>query len=155
MQGNGYGRSLDGAARIGGVVLLAACVGAAMPAAPARAQLLNQLQNAIGAGGGGAAGALGGLPAVSQASPLNLAGVLQYCVQNSLLGGGGASSVQSGLLGRLGGAGGTSNPQYTQGANGLLQTGQGQGFNLAGEGIVGELKQKVCELVLQQAKSLL
>ena len=47
------------------------------------------------------------------------------------------------------------NSQYTAGAGGLLQTGQSQGFNLGGSGIMGDLAQKVCSLVLQQAKSLL
>ena len=143
-----------GVARMGRLLVVAGCLWAAMPAATGHAQLLNQLQNAIG-GGGGATGALGGMPAVNQASPLNIAGVLEYCMQNSLLGGGAASSVQSGLLGHLGGSNATSNPQYAQGANGILQTGQGQGYNLGGGGIVADLKQQVCNLVLQQAKRLL
>lgn len=146
------GSGSAGVRRIGlGLAAAAVSLWAAVPAGPARAQLLNQLEGAIGGGAGGA------LPAVNQASPLNIAGVLQYCIQNSLLGGGGgaASSVQQSLLGHAGGAGATSNPQYTQGASGILQTGQGQGFNLGGGGIVADLKQKVCNMVLQQAKSLL
>jgi hypothetical protein len=124
----------------------------AVLALPARAQLLNQLDNALQSGGGGA------LPSVSQASLPNLAGVLEYCVRNSLVSGGGASSVVSSLLGKASGGAGTAaanTPQYKAGSNGQLETGGNGSYNLNGGGLVADLKQQVCNLVLQHAKSLL
>ena len=136
------------------------CAGAALLPAGGQAQFLNQLENAVGAGqGGGAApggGALGGLgsalPSVDKASPTNLAGLIQYCIQNNYLGGG-AASVKNSLLGRA--PGGASDSQFKAGSNGLLQTGQGQNFGLGGGGLKAQVTQKVCDLVLQHAKSLL
>lgn len=136
------------------------CAGAALLPAAGQAQLLNQLENAVGAGQGGAAtqggGALGGLglalPSVDKASPTNLAGLIQYCIQNNYLGGG-AASVKDSLLGKA--PGGASDSQFKAGSNGLLQTGQGQNFGLGGGGLKAQITQKVCDLVLQHAKSLL
>ena len=122
-------------------------------AIPARAQLLNQLENALP---GGAAGAAGGmLPSVAQASLPNLAGVLSYCVQNNLLNGGAVSSVASSLLGKAGGNAATQTPQYQAGSSGKLETGGNSSYDLNGGGLVADLKQQVCNLVLQHAKSLL
>ncbi len=142
------------------VALAIGSAGAALLPAGGQAQLLNQLENAVGAGqGGGAApggGALGGLgsalPSVDKASPTNLAGLIQYCIQNNYLGGG-AASVKDSLLGRA--PGGASDSQFKAGSNGLLQTGQGQNFGLGGGGLKAQVTQKVCDLVLQHAKSLL
>ena len=47
---------------------------------PTQAQSLNDLSGVLGGGKGGAAG---GLPSLDQASPSNIAGVLQYCVKNN------------------------------------------------------------------------
>ena len=52
---------------------------------PTQAQSLNDLSGVLG---GGKGGAVGGLPSLDQASPSNIAGVLQYCVKNNYLGGG-------------------------------------------------------------------
>ncbi|MGD9509199.1 MAG: hypothetical protein AB7X49_11680, partial [Geminicoccaceae bacterium] len=75
-------------------------------AAPAPAQTLNDLSGALGGAKSGGLGALGdgGLPSVDQASTGNLAGVLQYCIENNYLGGGDASSVEQSLLGKADGA---------------------------------------------------
>jgi hypothetical protein len=135
---------------------------AAVSAGPAQAQLLDQLKGATGAGqsesSGGVLGGLGGggMPAVSQASPSNTAGVLQYCIQNKFVGSGGASSVKDSLMSKVtGGSQQTSDNGYKAGSSGLLQTGNGQNFSLGGNGIKAQVTQKVCDLVLQHAKSLL
>ena len=98
----------------------------------------------------------GGLPAVGQASPSNTAGVLQYCIQNKFVGGGGASSVKDSLLSKVTGGGQSTNDSgYKAGSSGLLQTGNGQNYSLGGDGIKAQVTQKVCDQVLQHAKSLL
>lgn len=133
-------------------VLLAAVLGlAATPAGPARAQL--QLPGQLG----GALGALGGgVPSVGGASLGNIAGVLEYCVTNNVLGGGGAPSVAQSLIGKLGGAGAAShNADYAAGASGMLHPGNGPGVNLGGGGLMADLKQQICSAVLQRAQSLL
>jgi hypothetical protein len=130
----------------------------------ANAQLMNQLQNGLGQGGGssssgggggagGLRGAAGGIPSVGSASTGNLAGVLQYCIKNKYLGGNGASSVKDSLLGKVNG--GTGNSEYQSGSNGQLQTGNGENYSLGGGGIKQQVTNKVCDLVMQHAKSLL
>jgi hypothetical protein len=119
----------------------------------AQAQLMDQLKGAVGGGqsGGGLLG--GGIPSVGQASPGNMAGVLQYCIQNKYVGAGGASSVKDSLLSKV--TGQSENSGYKQGSSGLLQTGAGQNYSLGGDGIKAQITQKVCDQVLQHAKSLL
>jgi hypothetical protein len=121
----------------------------------ANAQLLNQLQNGLGQGGGGGGlpGGAGGIPSVGNASIGNLAGVLQYCIQNQFLGGNGAAAVKDNLLGKV--SGGTRNNEYQSGSNGLLQTGNGENYSLGGGGIKQQITDRICELVMQHAKSLL
>ena len=130
-----------------------------LPAAPAGAQLLDQLKGAVGSGQSG--GMLGGsgLPSVGQASPSNTAGVLQYCVRNNYVGGSDATSVKDSLLSRVTGAR-SNDSGFQSGSNGILDTGNGQTYNLAGSGnsnggIKAQVTQKVCDLILQHAKSLL
>jgi Protein of unknown function (DUF2501) len=126
-------------------------------------QLMDQLKGAVGSGqSGGAGGALGalggagGMPSVGQAAPSNVAGVLQYCIKNKYLGGGGASSVKDSLMSKVTGSGKSTNDSgFQDGSQGLLQTGNGQSYGLGGGGIKAEITQKVCDQVLQHAKSLL
>ena len=121
---------------------------------PATAQSLNDLTGALGKGGGALGGL--GLPAVDQASPSNLAGVLQYCVQHKYLGGGDAKAVGQSLLGKAGGPGAAANdPGFKAGSGGLLDIGGGETFGLGGDGLQAKLTDQVCDLVLQHAKSLL
>src|SRR4051794_19669086 len=54
----------------------------------AQARSLDDLSGALGGAKGGAKGgteALGGMRSLDQASPSNVAGMLQYCVKNSYL----------------------------------------------------------------------
>jgi hypothetical protein len=119
----------------------------ALPGPSARAQL--------GSLGGLTSGLGGGLPSVTQADPANLAGVLQYCVQNNYLSGGVADTAKDALLAKVPGA--QQSSDFTSGSSGLLQTGNGKDYSLCG--LSGDLKSqishKVCDLVLQHAQSLL
>jgi hypothetical protein len=117
----------------------------------AQAQLMDQLKGAAGGGGVGLPGT--GLPSVGQAGAGNTAGVLEYCMKNKYLGGGGASSVKDSLLGKV--TGQSNDSGYRQGSSGLLQTGNGQSYSLGGDGIKGQITQKICDQILQHGKSLL
>jgi hypothetical protein len=132
------------------------------PRVAVHAQLMDQLKGAVGGGqngtGGGMLGGLGGgaIPSVGQAAPGNTAGVLQYCIQNKYVGGNGASSVKDSLMKKMTGSGESTNDSgYKQGSNGILQTGNGQTYSLGGGGIKEQITQKVCDQILQHAKSLL
>jgi hypothetical protein len=132
-----------------------------LSATSGQAQLLDQLKGATGSGksdSGGVLGNLGGgggLPSVGQASESNTAGVLQYGVRNNYVGGG-ASSVKDSLMSKLTGSGqGTNDSGYKAGSNGMLDTGNGQSYSLGGGGIKQQVTQKVCDLILQHAKSFL
>ena len=125
------------------------------PTPPAGAQTLSQLSDVLGAGKSALGGLGGGLPAVDQASPSNLAGVLQFCVTNNYLGGGDAQSMGGSVLGKLTGSGQTSDASaFKAGSGGLLETGGGQTFGLGG-GIKEQVTEQVCDLVLKHAQSLL
>jgi hypothetical protein len=126
---------------------------------PAQAQLLDQLKGAVGSGQSGSSSALGGLggglPSVGQASPSNIAGVLQYCVRNNYVNGS-AATVKESLLSKVTGSGqGASDSGFKAGNSGMLQTGAGQDYGLGGSGVKAQVTQKVCGMVLDHAKSLL
>jgi Protein of unknown function (DUF2501) len=125
---------------------------------PVRAQLLDQLKGITGSGheGGALPGLGGSLPSVDQASPSNTAGVLQYCVRNNYLSGSGASSAGNSIVSKMTGSGhATDDSGFKAGNSGMLQTGNGQGYSLGGSGMKAQVTHKVCDLVLQHAKSLL
>lgn len=119
--------------------------------APAHAQLMDQLKGAMGTGQG--VGALA-VPTVNQANPSNIAGVLQYCVQNNYVSGGSAMSVKDSLVNKVTGSNHAPDSQFQQGSNGVLDTGNGSNFSLGG-GIKEQVTKKVCDLALSHAKSLL
>ena len=126
-------------------------------ALPACGQSLNGLSDALGGGKGGTAalGAVGGVPSLDQASPGNLAGVLQYCVKNNYLGGA-EGAAGSSLVGKFTGSGqGDKTSGFTTGSKGLLETGGGQTFGLGGSGLQAKITDQVCDLVLKHAQSLL
>ncbi|CCT59826.1 hypothetical protein WSS15_10370 [Acetobacter pasteurianus] len=92
------------------------------------------------------------LPSLSSASTGNLAGILGYCVQNNVLQQ--SSSTAQSVLGSLTQQPGvTSSSAYEAGQRGLLQTGNNQMFSLAN--LKGELKTKLCSMVLDKAQSAL
>lgn len=129
--------------------------------APAKAQLSGMMQNMGGSSVPGM-GSIGGsaLPSVGSASPTNLAGILQYCVQNNYLGGGSASSaasVKNSLLSKFTGSSTApgSDSGYSAGSSGELDTGNGQTFSLGGSGLKAQMTQKICGMALDHAKSML
>ncbi|WP_459624937.1 YjjA family protein [Burkholderia sp. 3C] len=154
--------------RTGRAIAAGALIGLSLTATGAYAQLGDMLKQA-GSGttqnSGGLAGNLGGLSGLGGAlggggsslmpsSLGNVAGVLQFCIQNQYLGGGSAGSVKDQLLGKLGG-----NPQsdsgFTSGSSGILDAGNGKTLDLSGAGVKQQLTKQVCDKVLTQAKSLL
>lgn len=111
----------------------------------------------VGSAGNAMSGMTGGtgmmssmLPNISSASTGNVAGVLSYCVQNNYLSGSGATSALSSLTGKQDV---TSSSDYTAGQQGQLLTGGSNAFSLSS--LKGQMKQKVCNLVLNRAKNLL
>lgn len=93
------------------------------------------------------------LPSLSSASTSNITGVLGYCVQNNVLQGA-QSTAASSVLGNLTQKESvTSSSGYSAGQQGLLQTGDNQTFSLAN--LKGELKSKLCNMVLNKAQSFL
>jgi hypothetical protein len=141
----------------------AASIFALAPLTQAGAQMSSMLNNTMNSTGSGMSmPGMGGmsLPSVSSASPSNLAGLLQYCVQNNYLSGGSAdaaSSAKESLLSKFTGSSSdpTSNTGFTSGNNGVLDTGNGQSTTLGGSGIKAQITQKVCSEVLSHAKSML
>ena len=143
----------------------AASIFALAPLTQAGAQMSSMLNNTMNSTGSGMSmpgmGSMGmSLPSVSSASPTNLAGLLQYCVQNNYLSGGSAdaaSSAKESLLSKFTGSSSdpTSNTGFTSGNNGVLDTGNGQSTTLGGSGIKAQITQKVCSEVLSHAKSML
>lgn len=136
-----------------------------LPWSVAHAQLGDLLKQAGGAAsssvGSGALGGLGSLggamsggTSLMPASTGNVAGLLEYCIQNNYLSANGASPVQDALMNKLGGKP-SSNTDYTSGASGILDAGNGRTLDLSGNGLKQQLAKQVCDRVLTQAKSLL
>ena len=144
-----------------GICIVSLAIG--LLAAPvAQAQLSGMMQNVMGnnanSGGSGMMSGLGGMstPSLGATAPTNLAGVLQYCIQNNDLSSSSAASVKDRLLGKLtGSGGGAANSGYSAGNSGMLETGPGQSYRLGGAGVQQQVTRKVCNLVLQHAQSML
>lgn len=135
---------------------------ALMTALPAlAASPFDKLKNAAteqwgGASGtSGAAGMLGslGLPSIGSSTASNAAGVLQYCIERKYLAGG-AAGIKDKLLGKIGLGGGKEkqDPGYQSGLSGILNGSDGKAFDMGK--IQDQLKDKACEYVLDNAKSL-
>ena len=109
---------------------------------------------------GGLKGLAGGadLSSLASGSAGNAAGVVEFCVKNNFLGGDDASSVKDKLFDKLGGdsASESDKADYSDGAKGLVKTGDGNSVDL---GKIGGLKEsltkKACASVLDHAKSFL
>ncbi|WP_322783286.1 DUF2501 domain-containing protein [Gluconobacter vitians] len=99
-------------------------------------------------GGTGMMGSM--LPNVSSASTGNVAGVLSYCVQNNYLSGSSATSALSSLTGKQDV---TSSSDYKAGQQGQLLTGGTNPLSLSS--LKGQMKQKVCSMILNRAQNLL
>lgn len=122
---------------------------------------------------GGLGGLLGSaIPSVGSIGAGNAAGLLGYCLKNNLLGQGSALGALTGgqattpqattpaatgaqsILQRLTGRQGvTTSPGYAAGQSGQIQTPNGQGLPLGDLG--GQVKTRMCSIVLNRAKSFL
>ncbi len=120
-------------------------------------------------------GLLGGaLPNVGSIGAGNAAGLLGYCLKNNLLGQGGALGALTGgrntsragsttkapatgaqsILQRLTGRQGVqTSPGYAAGQDGEVQAPNGQAFSL--DDLGGQVKTRMCSIVLNRAKSFL
>ena len=117
-----------------------------------------------GAGDGGsdsAVGSLGGASALSSLGVVgsgtasNAAGVITYCMKNNYLNADKAAQVKDQLLGKMG-LGQKEEPKdegYASGLSGMIKGSDGKSFNL--DSIKGQAKEKACDFVLNNAKSLL
>ncbi|MBB3172986.1 hypothetical protein FHR90_000804 [Endobacter medicaginis] len=141
----------------------AVAIGTALPAHAQLGQFPGLSGSTSGSSTGGLAGAAsnllggGGLPglgsAIGSTGSSNAAGILSYCVQNQLLGGAQQAAATSTVSSLSQQQGVTGSNAYTQGQSGTLVTGQGQSFSL--DSLKGQVKSKVCSLMLNHAKSLL
>ncbi|REE23675.1 uncharacterized protein DUF2501 [Paraburkholderia sp. BL27I4N3] len=119
--------------------------------------LLNQSGNGAAAGGLDSLGGLGSglsLQSLTSGSTGNVAGVLEFCIKNNYLGGG-ASSIKDGLMSKLPGGSSSSDSGYTDGAKGILNSGDGKQVDLSGGGLKEQITKQVCDKILAQGKSLL
>jgi hypothetical protein len=123
------------------------------------AQGLGQLKDIPGGGNlGGAASSLGSLSSITSGSTGNAAGIIEYCMKNNYLSGGNASSVKDQLMGKMTGSSdqpAESNPDYANGAKGMILGSSGQGVDLSMAGLKAKAVKKVCEKILEQGKSML
>jgi hypothetical protein len=112
--------------------------------------------SALGALGGGDASVLssmGGLMGSGTAS--NAAGVITYCMKNNYLNADKAAQVKDQLLGKMG-LGQKEEPKdegYLSGLSGMIKGSDGKTFSL--DSVKGKAKEKACDFVLDNAKSLL
>jgi len=115
-------------------------------ATPRTGGLLGQMSGLLGGGGA--------LPQIGAIGAGNAAGLLGYCVKNRLLGAGGSATGAAGVLGRLAGQREVrEQPGYAAGQAGQVQTPGGQALSL--DSLRGQVKNQLCTLVLNRAKSFL
>ena len=114
--------------------------------------------------GGGTSGATGGSSALSalglggltgSGTASNAAGVITYCMKNNYLNADKAAQVKNQLLGKMG-LGQKEEPKdegYLSGLSGMVTGSGGKSFSL--DKVKGDLKEKACDYVLDNARSLL
>ena len=98
-------------------------------------------------------GALGGLTSSGTAS--NAAGVITYCMKNNYLNADKAAQVKNQLLGKMG-LGQKEEPKdegYLSGLSGMVTGSDGKSFSL--DKVKSSVKEKACDFVLNNAKSLI
>ncbi|ACO77654.1 hypothetical protein AvCA_14380 [Azotobacter vinelandii CA] len=120
-------------------------------------QQATQATQTSGLGGlGGLTGLTGvSVPSLDSVGTGNVAGVLQYCVNNNYLKSD-ASSISSKLTGLLGGQEeATQDEGYQQGLQGILGGDSGTEVDLSSSTLKQKLTDKVCDQVLSYGKSLL
>lgn len=117
--------------------------------------LASGLGNKLGAGGVGGSSALSAAGLVGSGSASNAAGVITYCMKNNYLSADKAAQVKGQLLGKMG-LGAQEEPRdegYASGLSGMIAGSDGKSLNL--DKVKGDLKEKVCDYVLDNAQSLL
>ncbi len=103
-------------------------------------------------------GMAGGGGDLASGSAGNAAGVVEYCIKNNFLSGDAASSMKDKLMGKIGGDNKSEQDKagYSDGAPGMLTTGDGQKIDLAKMGgLEKSITKKACASVLDHAKSML
>jgi len=102
---------------------------------------------------------LNSIPGVGSLTPgnaSNAAGVLQFCIDRSLLKAGDAATLKDKLIAKAGGADATLSDAYRDGASGVVTGSDGGQVDLTKLGsLEGDLTQQACSSVLQHASSLL
>jgi hypothetical protein len=119
--------------------------------------LLNQGGNSGSSGGLSNLGGVGNglsLQSLTSSSTGNVAGVLEFCIQNNYLGGG-ASSVKDSLMSKLPGGSSSSDSGYTDGSKGILNSGDGKQIDLSGGGLKQQITKQICDKILVQGRSML
>ena len=160
-------RSLLGTALVGGALALMGCVSqptqpqTSTPHTATLASTTGAVLNGVLQANGGATGLMSsfGVPAAGTAS--NAAGVLTYCAKNNLLSADKAGAVANQLLTSLGlptpksatATAPTQDQGYLQGVAGMIVSPTGELFSL--DKIKGNVKDKACGFVLDNAKSFL
>jgi Protein of unknown function (DUF2501). len=141
------------------LLLLGGSIAIAIFSGSVAAQDLGQLKGIMGGSDiGGAASSLGSLSSITAGSTGNAAGVIEYCVKNNYLSGENAAPVKDQLMGKLSGSEdqpAQNNPDYINGVNGLLTGSGGQSVDLSMAGLKAKAVKKVCNKILDQAKSML
>ena len=139
-------------------LLLCGSIAIAIFSGSLAAQGLGQLKDIMGGSGvSGAASSLGSLSSIMPGSTGNAAGVIEFCMKNNYLSGDNAASVKDQLMGKLSGSGDQpteSNPDYVNGAKGILSGSDGQSMDLSMAGLKAKAAKKVCQKVLDHAKSM-
>ena len=111
----------------------------------------------LGGGSGAAGGLLSSLGVPASGTASNAAGVITYCMKNNYLNPNKAEQVKEQLLGKLGlGTQKQEAPKdqgYLNGLAGMVTGSNGQTFSM--DKLKGDLKEKACDFVLDNAKSLL
>nr|WP_145544743.1 DUF2501 domain-containing protein [Variovorax boronicumulans] len=127
---------------------------AASPLDKLRSAAGEQLGAGSSGGAAGMLGGLGGLPSIGSGTASNAAGVLQYCIERKYLAGG-AAGIKDKLLGKIGLGGGkeTQDKGYQSGLSGILSGSDGKSFDMGK--LQDQLKDKACDYVLDNAKSLI
>lgn len=106
-------------------------------------------------GGVGGSSALSAAGLMGSGSAGNAAGVITYCMKNNYLNADKAAQVKGQLLGKMG-LGAQEEPKdegYASGLSGLITGSDGKSFNL--DKVKGDVKEKACDYVLDNAQSLL
>lgn len=146
-------------------IIVSALLGAALSVSAQAAGLGDALRGQSGGssssalggmlGGGADMTALSALGLTSSGTASNAAGVITYCVKNNYLSADKAAQVKDQLLGKMG-LGQKEEPKdegYLSGLSGVVTGSGGQTFSM--EKVKGNLKEKACDFVLNNAKSLL